>query len=129
MGYRVSLDRACAGSGVVSKLKSVTLKDGRTVSISGAEAPLLWDAGEDQAVLAYLREDVQSLMRLAVDWERTKRARWFTKQNKLKTLSLITPNGEDPVLTVDYCSELPLPDTSWMTNPPSREAMVGWLYK
>lgn len=128
MGYPVSLDNACRGSKVKSKLDSVTLKDGRVIHPDGSQAPLLWFAGETDAVLKYLREDVRCLMDLVLNWEKSKCAYWLAKSGNLKQLSLIAPDGTEPFLSVEYCNTIPLPDVSWMTNPRTRESISGWLY-
>jgi RNase_H superfamily len=127
LGYPVSLENACAGTKVPGKSKYVTLKDGSKAVAGGAQAPLLWDAGETNAVLEYLCEDVSSLMRLAVEWRYKSKATWLSKSGKLKTLDMRTPSGDEVELTVDYCNSIPVPDTSWMTSPKSRNDFTGWL--
>ena len=55
-GWMVGLDALCAGAKVESKLHNVTLSTGEAITdMSGAKAPELWQAGEFDAGLAYLK--------------------------------------------------------------------------
>lgn len=127
MGYPCSQKNALAGTNLQGKVSVVVLKDGSTTEISGAQAPMLWDAGETAAVLEYLRGDVTTLLELAKAWRRKGVASWLTSKGSKKILEMTINDGQEVPLTVEYCSSLPLPDTSWMTNPKSRRDMVGWM--
>jgi uncharacterized protein YprB with RNaseH-like and TPR domain len=121
-GYFLGLDKALAGAGLDSKRKKVTLKDGSVLpDMSGAQAPALWKAGEDDAVVAYLKDDVSQLLALASIVDRTKTIRW--NSNRGKPQSVRVSKG----YTVRECFRIPVPDTSWMSNPPLRSDFIDWI--
>lgn len=121
-GYYLGLDKALAGAGLAGKIKQVTLRDGRTVGgIGGALAPALWAAGECDAVLAYLVQDVTQLLSLAESVERTRRIQWTSQRGAPAQVEV------PRLLSVRECLALPLPDTSWMSHPVSRDSFVGWI--
>ena len=121
-GYYLGLDKALAGAGLQGKVKNVTLRDGTILSnISSAQAPALWKAGEHEAVLAYLKGDVVQLLALAKVVERTRTIRWRSNRGKPQSVHL------NKLMTVSESFHIPAPDTSWMSNPPSRSSFVNWI--
>lgn len=123
-GHYLGLDKALAGAGIEGKLHNVTLKDGTPIEdMGGAKAPQLWAAGEYDAVLAYLRRDVESLIELAEWVEANRCIRWTSRSGK--------PNQVDipSLCTVEQLFKLPKPDTSWMESAPSRAQFVEWIPK
>jgi len=121
-GYPLKLDAALAGMRLPAKTHSVRLNDGRVATISGAEAPGLWRAGEHAAVMAYCGDDARRTLALAVECQRRGRLTWQSRRG--------TPNQIDVGrrwVTVRECLRLPLPDTSWMTDPLPRERFIGWM--
>ena len=111
-GFLVSLQKAADGM----KLP------GKTQGVSGAVAPEMWAAGRHDEVLAYCAQDVRLTLQLAQSCERLGRLAWITQRGTTSTLPL--PNGW---LTVREARRLPLPDTSWMSDPPKRGRFLKWL--
>lgn len=125
-GWRLKQQVACDGMAIKGKLKSVTLRDGTKLDgMYGGMAPLLWKKGEYAAVLSYLVEDVRSLLELSEAFEKYKYLAWRSRPNQWN------PNGKaqsihGQPLTVAECLDLPLPDQSWMDEPPLREHFIDW---
>lgn len=120
-GHYLGQDKACLGAGVQGKVKRVRLKNGTALEgIDGSMVPALWAAGEQHAVLEYLRGDVQALHRLMEATWNTKRIRWTTPKQHKKSFLVQT-------WTVENCLSLPLPKTPWMDKPVRREDFFNWM--
>ena len=121
-GYYLGLDPALLGMGVEGKLHEVTLSDGSIVDdFSGAQVPELWSAGEYDAVLTYLKSDIERPLELARRIIRDKEIRWISaKGNPMRC-------AVQKFWTVKECFKLPTPKTSWMTDPPTRHQFVEWM--
>jgi hypothetical protein len=123
-GWFLSLQKALDGAGLPGKLKAVQLSDGTVISeMDGSKAPSLWAAGEHDAVLTYLKQDVQQELQLAQAIISSGRISWISNSGKPQYVN--TPR----LLTVCECFDIPEPDTSWMTNPPSRNRFIEWMQK
>ena len=121
-GYYLGLDKALAGAGLEGKLKEVPLQDGTTLSdMSGAMAPALWQSGEEEAVIEYLKGDVTQLLALASSVAQTGAIRWHSNRGKAQSVKV------KRLEAVRECFNLPEPDTSWMSNPPLRSDFVDWI--
>lgn len=121
-GHFLSLQAALNGSGLAGKLKSVTLNDGSELkNMDGAKAPGLWAAGEHEAVLAYLREDIAQLLDLVETITINKSLRWLSRSGNLQKMPV------HRLLTVRECYKIPEPDVSWLRNPPRRSDFVNWM--
>ena len=121
-GYYLGLQAALKGAGLEGKLKEVILNDGTVLTdMSGAKAPELWRAGEFDAVLAYLEDDVRQPLALAHHIEENKVLRWRSRAGK--PMSVYVPN----LLTVKECLEMRWPDQGWMTDPPTKESFTEWM--
>lgn len=121
-GHFLGLQKACEGMGIEGKLKKVALNNGDILEdMDGAKAPMLWQQGEYDAVIAYLKDDVRAELELAQEVAREKELRWRSHRGIPQTVFL----PELP--TVVECLNWPLPDTSWMNNPPSRSEMLSWM--
>ena len=122
-GWYVGLQKACEGAGIKGKLKEVTLNDGTVITdMNGAKAPMLWNKGEHSAVLAYLREDVMQPLELAHYMEDKKEASWKSNSGNWQQINI------PRMLTVEECFKtIPVPDNSWMDNPPKREDFIDWM--
>jgi len=121
-GWYLGLDKALAGAGLQGKVKQVPLRDGTLLSgMSGAQAPTLWQAGEHEAVIAYLKGDVTQLLALAEAVERTRAIRWQSNSGRPQSVRV------NKLLSVTECFRIPEPDTSWMSNAPTRSSFVGWI--
>jgi hypothetical protein len=102
---------------------------GKLEGVTGAQAPAMWKQGvwEQEKVLAYVRQDVFTTMRVYQEILKTGKLCWVTKKG---TVSKWAPTLKDGrMLTVNECLELPLPDTSWMDAAWPREKFYGWTEK
>lgn len=122
-GHYLGLQKALDGAGIPGKLKEVTLKDGSVrQDITGKDAPALWEQGEKDAVLAYLREDVMPLLELTALIQRKKQIQWTSVKGVPNTVAI------EKLYTVRECFDFPMPDTSWMKlDPPQRAKFVEWM--
>ena len=121
-GHPLALDTALAGMGLGSKLHEVELAGGGKTVINGKEAPRLWRAGEFEAVLTYCGGDVRRTLELSLECQRQQKLRWISRRG---AQSIVPLGTRWP--TVRECLELPVPDTSWMTNPLDRRTFVNWM--
>jgi len=112
LGYGISLDAAAKGMGLA----------GKTKGMSGAQAPVLWAEGKREEVLRYVAQDVRTTLEAAQACESLGALRWVARSGKVRSMAL-----REGWLTVSEALELPLPDTSWMDEPWSREDFVGWM--
>jgi hypothetical protein len=120
-GYYLGLDTALKGMGVETKTHIVTLSDSSILdSMSGQKAPMLWRNHEYEAVKTYLAGDVIQPIKLAQAIQNQGRIFWFSKTGKPQSLYT-------KLMTVKECFSLPLPDTSWMSEPPTRSGFVDWI--
>lgn len=121
-GWFLGLDKALAGANIEGKVHELRLKSGETLyEMSGALAPKLWADGEHDAVLTYLRGDVDQTLALAQNVLETHSIRWTSGRGKPQSVSV------PRLLTVRECFNIPKPDTSWMSEPPEREDFVKWI--
>jgi hypothetical protein len=121
-GHYLGLDKACRGAGLEGKKHEVALKNGRIITdMGGAQAPALWAAGEHDAVLTYLAEDVNQLLYLTQKVEETKTISWLSGSGKYQSIFI----GD--LATVRMCFSIREPNTSWMSNPPKRLDFVSWF--
>lgn len=124
-GHYLGLDTAAKGMAIEGKRKVVTLHDGTTMDgMNGALAPVLWQQGEYDAVLDYLREDVRVTLALAYEIADRGFVSWTARSGRRNTIRI------PELLTVDQCLErwrdCP-PDNGWMTDPPDLEQMLAWM--
>jgi len=121
-GHYLSLQAALQGAGLSGKLTRVRLSSGREIrDMDGSKAPALWAAGEHEAVLAYLKDDVVQLLKLAQVVSRRGRISWTSRSGKPQEVRL------SQLLTVTECFGIPEPDTSWMSDPPRRTQFTDWI--
>jgi hypothetical protein len=111
-GFPVALKSAASGLGLPGKLAGV----------EGIDAPALWAAGQHELVTAYVAQDVRTTLAVAETSEQRRSFAWTTRKGTTSSMPL--PRGW---LTVDQAMQLPLPDTSWMSDPPSRSDWSGWV--
>jgi len=113
-GHYLGLDKAAQGMSLSGKLSD----------ISGADAPRMWADGEHEKVLACNVQDVRVTAELASVGDREGVLRWITQRGSQTSMSL--PQGW---LSVREAEQLPKPDSSWMSNPPSRRKILAWTRK
>ena len=111
-GYTLGLDKAAKGMGLAGKIPGMT----------GDMAPGMWQAGRYQEVLEYLKQDVRTLLDLWAAVDGRRQLNWTSNRGYPQRLSL--PQGW---INVENALTLPLPDTSWMSNPWPRTKFSGWL--
>ncbi len=122
LGWYLGLDSALAGASLSGKKKAITLSDGTQITnMDGSKAPELWQRGEIEAVIEYLKEDVRQELALAEWVARRGEIRWTSRSGRPWRLS--APH----LPTVRECLSLPEPDTSWMSDPPRRERFTEWF--
>ena len=112
LGHFLSLEAAAKGMQL----------GGKTEGMSGVLAPELWERGQYDRVLQYVEQDARCTLKLAEAGERSGRLRWLSRRGGTRDMAL--PKGW---LSVDEALKLPLPDTSWMSNPIKRESFTDWL--
>ena len=113
LGYGVSLNAAAKGMNL----------PGKPEGMNGAMAPVLWAEGKRETVLEYVAQDVRTTAELATECEACGALRWITKSGRARRMML--PRGW---LTTKQAQRLPVPNTSWMTNPWVRADFTAWLY-
>ncbi len=111
-GFPVALKSAAAGLQLPGKLAGV----------EGIDAPALWAAGHSDKVIQYVAQDVRTTLAVARESEKRRSFVWKTSRGTTSTMPL--PRGW---LNVEAALQLPLPDTSWMSNPLSRRNFMDWL--
>ena len=123
-GFYLGLDKALTGAKLETKRHVVKLNDGTELTdMSGAKAPELWRMKEFSAVKYYLEGDVIQPLKLVDAIQKNNGIRWFSNTGKLNFCNT-------KMETVKELFKLPVPDTSWMTNPPkSRKEFVSWIPK
>jgi len=121
-GWFLGLDKALMGANIAGKVHEVNLANGDIITnMDGGMAPDLWAKEEYDAVLTYLRGDVEQTLALAKVVQESKRIRWTSGSGKPQSASV------PRLMTVKECFDIPEPDTSWMSNPPQRENFVSWI--
>ena len=110
-GFPVGLDAIAKGMGL----------QGKTEGMSGALAPELWADGQFDQVLEYVQQDARTTLEVALEIERLGYLKWVAKSGRMNRLDI--PHW----LTVREALALPLPDTSWMSEPLPRGRFVGWM--
>jgi hypothetical protein len=95
---------------------------GKKAGMSGDIAPAMWAAGRFAEVLDYCVQDVRVTLQLAETCERQRQFAWMTQRGSRSVMPLA-----GGWLTVRQARTLPLPDTSWMSDPPSRDRFLRWL--
>jgi hypothetical protein len=120
LGYFLSLDAALLGAGLQSKQHDVTLNDGMAFSMTGKDAPSMWQKGEYDAVKTYLAGDVFRPLELITAIEKNGGIKWISKKGKPMFI-------KTPLTRVRHLFKLKEPDTSWMSSPKPREEFVNWI--
>ena len=111
-GYPLGLDKAAKGMGL----------KGKPSGMSGEMAPRMWRDGQFQEVLEYAQQDVHTTLDLAKVTEIHNQLKWLSNRGKPQYLPL-----SSGWLTVQEALQLPVPDTSWMSDPWPRSKFTKWL--
>jgi len=89
--------------------------------MSGADAPREWAQGDRRKVLDYVAGDCRITEAIVARIEELREVRWKTKKGTTSRESI------PRLLKVRECLALPLPDTSWMSEPIPRSKFHAWL--
>ena len=112
LGFPIGLDKAAQGMGL----------PGKPAGMSGEKAPRLWAQGKFDQVLGYVAQDVRVALAIAQACDQRRSLKWVTRKGYTKSIPL--KNGW---LSAKNAMQLPLPDTSWMSNPIPRKDFNAWL--
>jgi hypothetical protein len=110
LGHRLSLGKAAEGLGVGEKTGS------------GSDAPAMWADGRCDEVLRYNVQDARLTLAVAEESQRRRQLVWITARGRARSM----PLSRGWCCVRDAC-RIPLPDTSWMDDPPSRADFMKWL--
>jgi len=112
LGYPVGLGKAAEGFGLPGKCGGMT----------GSDAPVMWAQGRCADVLEYNLQDARLALAIALEAERRGELLWITRRGTVGRMPL--SRGWH---SVEEALQTPLPDTSWMSDPPTREDFTTWL--
>lgn len=110
-GFRVGLDPCLVAMGFPGKSAS---------DMTGADAPKVWRTNPEK-VLHYVGQDVIQPLQLAEKVEKKRSLTWRKRNGNYGNVPI------DRWRTVEECLTLPLPDTSWMNDPQTRESFFSWI--
>lgn len=111
-GYGIALDKVAKGMGL----------PGKTPGMSGDKAPIYWEQGKRQEVMEYVAQDARTTLDIAQAADVHKQIRWTSRRGKPQILPI-----HGGWRTVQEALKLPVPDTSWMDRPWSRDEFTRWL--
>ena len=94
---------------------------GKTEGMNGSMAPQMWAEGKFNEVLEYVAQDVRATLQVALEIEKRKGLTWIAKSGRRNSLPI------PKLLTAFEALQLPEPDTSWMSEPISRERFTSWM--
>lgn len=110
-GHYLGMDKAAKGLDL----------PGKTEGMNGAMAPALWANGKQAKVLEYVSQDVRTTLAVAEGVDLLGGIIWTANSGRQNIIDI------DRWLTVAEAQALPLPDTSWMKNPVSRDKFTAWM--
>ena len=114
LGHYLGLNTAAKGQGL----------EGKTEGMDGAKVPAMWRNGtaEDRLkVLEYVKQDVVTTLQVAEVCGTKGSLRWISRSKRVNHFDF------ENWLTVREAVKLPMPDTSWMTDPPTRMKFTTWI--
>lgn len=123
-GWFVGLDSALQGHGIESKQHRVQLNDGTFIDdMSGGKAPVLWAKGERDAVLTYLRADVERPYLLVQDLMRKKSLAFVSSRGRLHHVYM------SQFYSVFEMLQMTMADNSWMDpeSRPTKAHFYNWM--
>jgi len=112
-GYMIGLNTAAQGMNL----------PGKTDGMSGALAPAMWQQGREaqEKVLEYVGQDAIVTANVYDAITRKQVLYWISRSGRYSYWRV------RKVLRVNEALKTPEPDTSWMTDPWTREKFVGWI--
>ncbi len=90
-------------------------------SMTGADAPRLWQAGQHQAVMDYVLGDSRLTNEIVLAIMKRREIRWTTKKGVVRNERI------DQLETVETVLHKPEPDQSWMDTPMPRRRFHAWF--
>jgi hypothetical protein len=112
LGFPVGLGKTAEGFGL----------PGKSAGITGCDAPVMWAQGRCDEVLEYNLQDARLALTIALEAERRGELLWITRRGTTGRMPL-----KQGWRSVQEALQTPLPDTSWMSDPPAREDFTAWL--
>jgi len=112
LGYPVGLGKAAEGFGL----------PGKCAGLAGCDAPVMWAQGRYADVLEYNLQDARLALTIALEAERRGELLWVTRRGTIGRMPL-----NKGWRSVQEALQTPLPDTSWMSDPPTRDDFTAWL--
>lgn len=114
-GYPAGLNAVSVGMGL----------SGKTEGMHGDLAPVMWQMSlEDRMkVLEYVGQDTKLVVDLVNLVQKKRGMIWMSKSGRPTYCPV------PYLMTVEQCLNLPKVDTSWMTNPKTREDYYAWTLK
>lgn len=114
-GFMIGLNAAAHGLGLA----------GKTEGMHGDLAPAMWRQGREtqEKVLEYVAQDARTTLEVYQAVVSKKALPWTSRAGRA---AMWVP-AQGRFLTVQEALELPVPDTSWMTDPWPRSKFAGWL--
>lgn len=112
LGHAISLGKAAEGMWL----------PGKSSGVQGADAPKYWAEGRHRLVLEYVAQDAKLTLQVALAALDHGSLYWIARSGKRRSMPL-----HSGWLCVQECRGLPLPDTRWMDDPPSRDQYTEWL--
>jgi hypothetical protein len=111
LGYGLGLDVVAKGLRL----------PGKQAEVDGALVPQMWQSGQYEQVLAYVAQDVRTIMAIAQRVDAVRQVQWTARSGRVNRVPI------QRWMTVQEAMRLPEPDTSWMRNPWPRAKFTGWL--
>ena len=136
-GFMVGLDAAAHGMGLSGKL----------LGMRGEIAPSMWSGVDDaelaesleaqtdlkpgsieaqEMVLKYVQQDAVTTLEVIEKAIQQGYISWTSRSGRRNNW-LLSINAVQPLLSVAECLAFPEPDTSWMSEPRTRDEYAGWL--
>jgi len=121
------------GCGMKAFAAGFEFRDGKMPDMDGMQAVELWKADRER-VMQYVGQDAELTIKIYESIRHTRQYRWVTQKGKhrnrtapIKSLPALDGSILTRLLRIRECLTLNVPDTSWMTDPITREQCSSWL--
>ena len=113
----------------------MVIRAGKPEGMDGAKAPVMWGQGAyaQKKVLEYVEQDARTTARVYEEIVRRRHLPWTSRSGKSQSwrwdgrgVSFNPAVGERLLSVSEALRYVPKPDTSWMTDPRSRESFYAW---
>uniref|UniRef100_A0A6H1ZC68 Putative RNase_H superfamily protein n=1 Tax=viral metagenome TaxID=1070528 RepID=A0A6H1ZC68_9ZZZZ len=137
-GYMIGLDTAAKGMGLTGKLEGM----------HGDMAPPMWAGTDDvklaegieerfgvkagsieaqNMVLKYVQQDAVTTLEVIEEANARGSVSWLSRNGRRNCWYLPISDKTWALRDVAWCLQEPAPDTSWMSEPRTRDEYAGWL--